>query len=259
MEFIFIFLKDGISFLVDHEIFVWCVSFAVIFFCFVSNLLYSPYRKYNRTLKKTTNYLRQCINTKTMPNVAKVYLPKQLSQDMQNYLYSKDKYPSEMIKFVKMPCKTKGVLLTAITLSLAFVLLFEGVTYSYVPILLFVLSCLCQVVAVLMRDMRHRVANKKTIVATRLLDKVFGQSKVDKKQVEFADLCIDKEVDDVIEKINFFKQNGINEQTAKEVANLLSDEKLNKIRTQEQQKRLNLALNGLLQVMSKKQQEKQVG
>ena len=85
----------------------------------------------------------------------------------------------------------------------------------------------------------------------------FGR-KLTKKQTEFADMCIDKEVDDVIAKINFFKQNGINEQTAKEVANLLSDEKLNKIRTQEQQKRLNLALNGLLQVMSKKQQEKQV-
>ena len=259
MEFIFIFLKDGISFLAKNEIFVWCASFVVIFACFVANLFYSPYRKYNRTLKKTSNYLKQCINTKTMPNMAKVYLPKQLSQDMQNYLYSKDKYPSEMIKFAKMPCKTKGALIMALTLSLAFVLLFEGVVYSYMPILLFVLSCLCQVVAVLVRDSRHSRASKKTVQTTRLLDKVFGQSKVAKTQIEFADLCIDKEVDDVIEKINFFKQNGINEQTAKEVANLLSDEKLNKIRTQEQQKRLNLALNGLLQVMSKKQQEKQVG
>ena len=191
--------------------------------------------------------------------MAKVYLPKQLSQGMQNYLYSNGRYPSEMIKFVKSPCKTKGVLIVSLTLSLAFVLLFEGVVFNYVPILLFVLSCLLQVVAILVADMRQSRANKKTIVATRLLDKVFGQSKASQKQVEFADLCIDKEVDDVIEKINFFKQNGINEQTAKEVANLLSDEKLNKIRTQEQQKRLNLALNGLLQVMSKKQQEKQVG
>ena len=259
MEFIFIFLKNGISFLAEHEIVVWCVSFAIIFVCFVANLLYSPYRKYNKTLKKTSNYLRQCVNTKTMPNMAKVYLPKQLSQGMQNYLYSNGRYPSEMIKFVKFPCKTKGVLIVSLTLSLAFVLLFEGVVFNYVPILLFVLSCLSQVVAILVADMRQSRANKKTIVATRLLDKVFGQSKASQKQVEFADLCIDKEVDDVIEKINFFKQNGINEQTAKEVANLLSDEKLNKIRTQEQQKRLNLALNGLLQVMSKKQQEKQVG
>ena len=258
MEFIFIFFKNGLSFLASHELFVWVASFCVVLLCLFANLLSNPYRKYNKTVKKTTVYLRQCIATKTMPNVAKINLPKQLSQGMQNYLYSQYKFPSETIKFEKIYCKTRGVFAIVFVLAVDFVLLFEGITYSFVPILLFVLSCLCQVVAVLMRDMRHRVANKKTIVATRLLDKVFGQSKVDKKQVEFADLCIDKEVDDVIEKINFFKQNGINEQTAKEIANLLSNEKLNKIRTQEQQKKLNLALNGLLQVMSKKQQEKQV-
>lgn len=259
MEFIFIFLKDCISFLAEQEVFVWCGAFALIFVCFVANLVCSPYRKYNKMLKKTSAYLKQCIATKTMPNMAKVSLPQNMLQDLENYLFSKDKFPSEVIKFQKIRCKTKGVLLVSLALSLCFVLLFEGVVYSYMPILLFVLSCVCQVVVVLVADTRHNRASKKTLQTSRLLDRIFGQSKGTKKQVEFADMCIDKEVDDVIEKINFFKQNGINEQTAKEVANLLSDEKLNKIRTQEQQKRLNLALNGLLQVMSKKQQEKQVG
>ena len=61
----------------------------------------------------------------------------------------------------------------------------------------------------------------------------------------------------MISKINFLKSNGINENTAKEVAALLSNERMDKIRTHDQQKRLNLALNGLLQVMSKKQERQQ--
>lgn len=259
MEFIFIFFKNGITFLAQHEIFVWCGCFAVVFLCFLANLFCSPYGKYNRVLKKTNAYLKQCWATKTMPNMAKVNLPKQLSPDMENYLNSNDKFPGQMIKFVKLPFKTKGGFLTVFALSLAFVLLCEDVLYPFVPILLFVLSCLSQVVVVAVRDIRHRRASKITLQTTRLLDRLLGQSKMAKKQIELSDMCIDKEVDDVVEKINFFKQNGINEQTAKEIANLLSNDKLNKIRTQEQQKKLNLALNGLLQVMSKKQQEKQVG
>ena len=54
------------------------------------------------------------------------------------------------------------------------------------------------------------------------------------------------------------KENGVTENTAKEVAALLSDGRLDKPRTREQQKRLNIALNGLLQVMSARQ-EKQIG
>ena len=73
-----------------------------------------------------------------------------------------------------------------------------------------------------------------------------------------GDVCDDGAVDDVVAKINFLKENGVNENTAKEVAALLSDGRLDKPRTREQQKRLNIALNGLLQVMSARQ-EKQIG
>ena len=258
MEFIFIFFKNGITFLAQHEIFVWCGCVAVVFVCFLANIFCLPYRKYNSMLKKTNAYLKQCWVTKTMPNMAKVNLPKQLSPDLENYFNSSDKFPGQMIKFAKLPFKTRGGFLTVFSLSLAFVLLCENVVYPFVPFLLFALSCLSQVVVVRVRDIRHRRASKITLQTTRLLDRLLGQSKKAQKQIELSDMCIDKEVDDVVEKINFFKQNGINEQTAKEIANLLSNEKLNKIRTQEQQKKLNLALNGLLQVMSKKQQEKQV-
>ena len=83
MEFIFIFFKNGITFLAQHEIFVWCGCFAVVFLCFLANLFCSPYGKYNRILKKTNAYLKQCIATKTMPNMTKISLPQNMLQDLE--------------------------------------------------------------------------------------------------------------------------------------------------------------------------------
>ena len=75
------------------------------FVCFVLNLVCSPYRKYNKTLKKTSAYLKQCITTKPMPNMTKISLPQNMLQDLENYLFSKDKFPSEVIKFQKIRCR----------------------------------------------------------------------------------------------------------------------------------------------------------
>ena len=182
-----------------------------------------------------------------------------MSEGFQNYLNSQDKFPGEVIKFAPKKSGQKMCFLPIMANCICFVLLCDKVVYTFVPIGILLLSLALQLSLKGLADMRQRHGRKIAMQTTRLLDRLFGQSKLAKKQTEIADMCIDKEVDDVIAKINFFKQNGINEQTAKEVANLLSHDKLNKIRTQEQQKRLNLALNGLLQVMSKNQHEKQIG
>lgn len=259
MEFIFIFFQKGIAFLAQNEIWVWCCAFGVVCLWFLANLFVNPYRRQNRVLKKTNAYLKHCFCTKSMPNVGKVVLPGEIGEGFQNYLNSQDKFPGEVIKFAVLKAKPKFCFLPVFANCICFVLLCDKVVYTFAPILILVLSLALQVLLIALADTRHRHGRKITLQTTRLLDRIFGQSKVAKKQVELANMCIDKEVDDVIAKINFFKQNGINEQTAKEVANLLSHDKLNKIRTQEQQKKLNLALNGLLQVMSKNQQEKQIG
>ena len=259
MEFIFIFFQKGIAFLAQNEIWVWCCAFGIVCLWFLANLFVNPYRRQNRVLKKTNAYLKQCFLTKSMPNVGKVNLPGEMSEGFQNYLNSQDKFPGEVIKFAEKQAKPKFCLLPVLANCICFVLLCDKVVYNFVPVAILLFSLALQLSLIGLAGMRHRHGRKIVLQTTRLLDRLFGQSKVAKKQVEIANMCIDKEVDDVIAKINFFKQNGINEQTAKEVANLLSHDKLNKIRTQEQQKRLNLALNGLLQVMSKNQQEKQIG
>ena len=101
-------------------------------------------------------------------------------------------------------------------------------------------------------------AKKLTVLFGRQLDRFLGQSMFAKQQLNADDLCLDTDVDETVAKINFLKANGLGENTANEVAALLSAERLNKVRTREQQKKLNLALNGLLQVMSKKQEQAQV-
>jgi len=259
MEFIFIFFQKSITTLALNEVWVWVSAFGAVCLWFLANLVINPYRKHNKVLKKTNVYLKHCVCTKSLPNAGKVVLPGELGESFQNYLNSHDKFPGEVIKFAKQKAKPKFGFVPVMANSFCFVVLCGRVVYTFAPFLILTISLALQLSLMALADMRHRHGSKMTLQTTRLLDKLFGQSKTITKQAEIADVCIDKEVDDVIEKINFFKQNGINEQTAKEVANLLSHDKLNKIRTQEQQKRLNLALNGLLQVMSKNQQEKQIG
>jgi len=259
MEFIFINLKNHFEWVSVFEVYLWLFVFAIVCLYFVTNLLCSPYRKQSRLLKKTANYLSVCVATKQTPNTGRIALPKTIAEQFDNYFRSDGRFPGEFIKSEKLPVKNHFRILVAIALSYSFALLATGVKYPFVPFVLFCMLCLSQYILNSLADIRQRHYSKLVAKMARLLDKLFGQSKIEEKPGRASDVCMDKEVDDVVEKINFFKANGINEDTAKEIASLLSNEKLNKIRTQEQQKKLNLALNGLLQMMSKKQQEKQAG
>ena len=82
------------------------------------------------------------------------------------------------------------------------------------------------------------------------VNRAFGRSVSDTPKE--ADLCLNRDVDEAVEKIEILKRGGIGFDTAKQVAEILNKKSLNKPRTVEQQKKINLALNGLLQTLSKK-------
>ena len=79
------------------------------------------------------------------------------------------------------------------------------------------------------------------------MDAVFGKNC---GQVQALGEIDEKSTDEIIEKIKFLRENGLPCANAQKIASLLSAEKLSMPRTIEQQKKLNAALNGLVQVMS---------
>ena len=63
-------------------------------------------------------------------------------------------------------------------------------------------------------------------------------------------ILLDEQADELIKKIKFLKENGVNGQSAQKIATLLTQDKLDMARTVTQQKELNKALNGLVQVIA---------
>jgi hypothetical protein len=257
MEFIFEQLQSAVNTLAQNEVVVWVAAFGIITLYFIFNLFFTPYAKYKRILKRDVKYLKQCVNAHAPVNVNKIVLPAALSQGYENYVKSSGRFPSELMTFSRKHFCNFGVSLALLSLALCFAMLSASVNYGFAPFAIAFWFVVVQGIINTTRISKHKKAKKVTETFTRYLDKTLGQSRVTRDQVFSGDVCKDKEVDEVISKINFLKSNGINENTAKEVAALLSNERMDKIRTHDQQKRLNLALNGLLQVMSKKQERQQ--
>lgn len=258
MDFIFNAMLDALKFLAANETVLWLVGLGIVAAYFLANLFFTPYAKYKRILKKDLKYLKQCRATKSPVNVNKIVLPQSLAQGFENYLKSDSRFPSELIAFQPVGFKNIGITAVALFFALsAAVLSASAVKYFFAPFVLLALFAVLQNTLAVVRNIKHGKAKKLTQAFSRCLDRALGQSKQLQNRIDAEDVCLDKEVDDVISKINFLKANGINEDTAKEVAALLSNDRLNKVRTHEQQKRLNLALNGLLQVMTKKQEKTQ--
>ncbi|MFR5988398.1 MAG: hypothetical protein ACLUG1_04315 [Christensenellales bacterium] len=62
-------------------------------------------------------------------------------------------------------------------------------------------------------------------------------------------------VDRAVSKIDFLTRNGLDKDMARKLARLLDDEELKHPRTVEQQKKLNAALNRLVQNLSSKNEK----
>ena len=259
MEKVFDFIRDGFEFLAQNETVFWIVVAAVIVAYFVLNAVLTPYLKYNRLLKRNLKYLKKCDEMRIHVNLNKVVFPKELAPGFENYLKSEMRFPSEMCLFKPKRLGNYGISVVAICFALSFAVVVTVKTvYSFMPFVLFCVYVVLQAFICQIRGFKDKRAKKLTVLFGRQLDRFLGQSMFAKQQLNADDLCLDTDVDETVAKINFLKANGLGENTANEVAALLSAERLNKVRTREQQKKLNLALNGLLQVMSKKQEQAQV-
>lgn len=256
METVFNSILAAFDALAQHEIIVWTVAAGMIAAYFIFNLIVSPYPGYKNLLKKNVKYLKQCAVTKTAANAGKLRIPRALCDGYDNYVQSRGRFPSETMKFAPEPARYYGLSLVVAALALCFAMSSVKVTFAFAPFVLAAALALVQTALCFAKSQNEKSAQKATLAFTRWMDKCFGQSK-GAKQLSAGDVCLDNDVDEVVAKIDFLKANGISSDTAKEVAELLADDKLNKPRTFEQQKRLNLALNGLLQVMTKKQEQHQ--
>lgn len=256
MDFIFSAVGRATGFLARNEEIVWLAGLCLVAAYLISGMFLSPYGKYVRILKKNVKYLKRCVASKTPVNAAGLVMPKALRGDYANYLSSDGRYPSEVMRFRRMKYPDIGFYAALSFTAAQFALLGERLRFGFMP---FVTAALLFAAAAALRFKRtlgHGRASRAAEDFLRRLDLAMGKNT--RVGMTAGDVCDDGAVDDVVAKINFLKENGVNENTAKEVAALLSDGRLDKPRTREQQKRLNIALNGLLQVMSARQ-EKQIG
>lgn len=255
MDFIFSAVGRAVNFLAENENIVWLTGLCLVGVYFVVNIFVSPYGKYKRILKRDVKYLKRCVATKTPVNAAKLIIPKALRNGYANYLASDGRYPSEVMRFEERALPSVGFCLTAAYVAAQFALVGADLRYAFMPFVTAALFLAVWALITALRLAKKRRASKVTNVFLRYLDLTVGRNPAVRRTA--GDICDDGAVDDVVAKINFLKENGVNENTAKEVAALLSDGRLDKPRTHEQQKRLNIALNGLLQVMSKRQEKQQ--
>ena len=225
--------------------------------CIVAETCFYSRRKVTRQMKRTNRYVKGRETSREETEPEGMFLPEAFESAWKDYRASAGRMPSEFFRLPKTirPKVTNYLFpLFALFTGLMAALYFmsrgfsaqAAVCVSAVPAMEILLKGLQNIVYRL-RDIR---SEKVFAVFCKNINRVFGQSYLDTEKE--PDLCLNRDVDEAVEKIEILKRGGIGEDTAKKVAEILNEKSLNKPRTVEQQKKINLALNGLLQTLSKK-------
>jgi len=233
------------------------VGFGIVGAFFLINLVFNPYARHNKKAKRACRLLGQSMQNRRGAPVGKLRLPDDYYDGFQNYRSSQSRFPSEFITFKERKCRpvfrflTLGCLLAICAAATA-----NGVKLGFSELLIALLfgtaGAYVAARGVLELLFAMRTWRAKAIYRQfgRCLDMTFGERYFCGANAILSETCLDADVDDAVSKIEFLKLSGINAATAREIAALLSGERLNKPRTSEQQKKLNAALNGLLQALS---------
>lgn len=256
LEWVLTMAKDFINWLGDYTVVLFALGVAFIALDFVWCLMRNPYRRINKQCRKQTTKIREALRLDKKVREDSIRLPKCYAHYYTSFLTQRVGTPSSYFVFSDRKFPKGLLLLTLTTLLLLFSI--RGDIFSEV--------CLMAIAALMLRGiiwLKQKIDKKSAkrhfsrLMA--MMDLAFGTSHSDAKQAVMQPntsktlFCEDSDVEDVVNRINFLKSNGINENTSKDIAQILSGEKLNRPRTVAQQRQINLALNGLLQVLSKKQ------
>lgn len=186
-------------------------------------------------------------------------VPREYYSQFECYKKSVDSYPSEFLKFSvkkqRLPLFVLNIIVLALLLAFAGLNVFYGGNLLIIlaPVGLAVLFVLLSVGVRFIRKGNRAKAQKVFFNFCKLLDFYYGKD-------FFLDAALPDEVrndkvDRAVSKIDFLTRNGLDKDMARKLARLLDDEELKHPRTVEQQKKLNAALNRLVQNLSSKNEK----
>lgn len=237
-----IYFYNVLNFLNDYSVFVLPSLFALLLLFGVSNWISNVYRKQNRQIALTT----RCLTS--FPHKTALYvncLPEDYRRQWRAYVNSGASKPSLVFEFIKKKQKTHLIwlfVLTAIASSLYIVAFSYDVTrVSYV---------LFQVVLWLgfgLTIVANNAVNKRN---EREAKQLFGRlvSQLNRNTEGESGNTV---VEDTVKQINKLTKNGVNDATLGKASELLNSKGLNVSRSVDEQRKLNTALNSLLQAYAK--------
>ena len=242
-------LALALKFVTEYYVYFFCgILLALILFLILS-IGTDAYGKDLKKILKATKILGQTKDAAFADS-----LPLEYRFMWQTYATGANILPRDIFRFVKKKQRKRGVISAVAAVVFAMALaVFNVALGSFDTFVIFgaAFSALFFGASLLWVNFIFSLREKKiTLSVAKLvgyMDAVFGKNN--------GELTADGEIDEkateeLIEKIEFLREGGVPQFNAQKIASLLSAEKLSQKRTVEQQKKLNEALNGLVQIMS---------
>ena len=238
-----------LNFVTNYYAYFFCGIFLTLILFLILSIGTDAYGKDLKKIIKATKILGQ-----TKDACFAGSLPLEYRFMWQTYATSSNILPRDVFRFVKKKQSRRGAVAAVIAVIFAMaVAVFSIASGKIDNFVVFgaAFSALFFGAALLWINLVFSTREKKiTLSVAKLIgymDAVFGKNKGEIS----ADGEIDeKATDELIEKIEFLREGGVPQFNAQKIASLLSTEKLSQKRTVEQQKKLNEALNGLVQIIS---------
>lgn len=237
------YIYEFTNFLTHYDFIILpCISFVLALFC-ITNFCKNVYRKQNRKLRSITRKI--CAYPHMTAQYAAI-LPKQYQRQWRAYTNSGANQPSLVFEFVPIDNSIRLLrllILSAVVCSLYIVAFafntthFEYIIYQVVFLLAFTLVMVADKLLFKVRE------NKAKQVFARLVNELNLNTKIDQITKDKTDTTV-KELRE-LQKCK--PTNAVFERASE----LLHDKGLNAYRTPEEQRKLNTALNGLLQSYTK--------
>lgn len=227
-----------------------CLLLILMFFAVNSR---SVYASLNKRTAKCARRLKKPAKRKGV--VGEAYpVPQEYYEQFESYKKSVGRFPSEFLKFSskkqRLPFFVLNIIILTVLLAFAGLCVFrnENLLLILTPVGLSVLFVMLAIAVKYIRKGNMAKAKKIFFNFCKLLDFYYGKDFFLYSDLQEA--ADNKKVDMIVSKIDFLTRGGIEGDIAKKLASLLNDEELKRPRTVEQQKKLNLALNRLVQRLS---------
>ena len=237
-----------LNFLDSYRIAILSALFGALVLFAVVNWLYDPYRKQNKKLRVCTKGMR------SYPSKAALYmarLPEDYRRQWRAFVNCGTDKPALVFEFIprrKRLLAPRLLIALSVLMSL-YVAVFAAVGFNFVYVVLQIVFWLA---LALIFCIDRVVARRYTRRAKRTFGQLVAQlsAVVPKKPSTLAE--------DTVTALNKLNKSEVDDKAVGQASEILRRKGLNEERTVEEQRRINLALNGLLQAYAANSQHKPV-